>query len=118
VSESVEALAEKVRGIFRYVEDRSGHNNLPAARAALDALLARLAEAEEQARVAEWAMGVHRKMREAAEAERDRYRDALRKSAEALHGLGEDPVHLRNIFAECPDHHCVAARAALDQEQP
>jgi hypothetical protein len=107
VSESVEALAEKVRLVGLTHEEQ----------AALDALLARLAEAEEQARVAEWAMGVHRKMREAAEAERDRYRDALRKSAEALHGLSEDPVHLRNIFAECPDHHCVAARAALNPEQ-
>ena len=51
---------------------------------------------------------------EAAEQERDRLREALRKSAERLHGLSEDPEHLRHTFSECPAHECAQARAALD----
>jgi hypothetical protein len=120
--------------------------------AALDTLLARLAEAEEGEHICDtaeegWrpcppslcegerllthlldvkvllvetqdALVIEMNRKRAAETDRDRYRDALRKSAEALHGLSDDPVHLRNIFAECPDHHCVAARAALNPEQP
>jgi hypothetical protein len=124
VSESVEALAEKVRRGFPLLDNRRGG----IAEQAFGKILARLAEAEKRCDAAyqDAASAEHRaslvfeserlewdKIRKAVEVERDRYRDALRKSAEALHGLSEDPVHLRNIFVECPDHHCVAARAAL-----
>ena len=39
--------------------------------------------------------------------------EALRRSAETLHGLSDDPEHLRDVFTDCSNHNCVEARAAL-----
>lgn len=42
---------------------------------------------------------------------------ALKRSAEALHGLSDDPVHLGHVFAECPNGYCYDARKVLRRFQ-
>lgn len=44
-------------------------------------------------------------------------RKALRGSAEALHDLSDDPVHMRSVFDQCEHHHCVQAGRVLDRTE-
>jgi hypothetical protein len=38
---------------------------------------------------------------------------ALRRMAEAVHGLSDDPEHQGHVFAECPNYLCVESRRTL-----
>ena len=127
------ALAEETLAFYSANWEPEDQREIDLARALLDAL--------DRAEAAERLNGIEldvakqeHERRVAAERERDEARDAtnenrdwyaiayhrlqkaeaaLRDSAEALHGLSEDPEHLRNTFDECPNYHCAKARAAL-----